>query len=177
MRSTISASSVVIASVVVALAFGTSARSQEPTRPDVTNELLVEMRALRRALEQTVSANARVQLAMGRLQIQEQRVSASTRQLHELRQTLAGMERQTIEREAQLADLEGVLPGTTDSAERQAITQEAGQLRAMLAAGASGLQKLRVDEGELANLVSAEQGRLAALNQQLDAIDQAMRPQ
>ena len=54
------------------------------------------------------SASARVQLAVGRLQIQEQRFNTLSRQLFELRQTLSRTEREQSEQESRLADLEGV---------------------------------------------------------------------
>jgi chromosome segregation ATPase len=175
MRSNVPVMGVAVAVVFAALAFSASLRGQEPLRQDVLGTLLLEVRALRGAIEQMVSAGARVQLATGRLQIQEQRVNTLSRQLFELRQSLAAVERQRIEREAELADLEGVLPGTSDPGERQAIAQRVGELKAILAAGTGGLQKLRSDETELAGVVAAEQSRWADLNQQLDALDRTLR--
>ena len=159
----------------VVAALGTTVRSQEPARQDMTGTLISEMRALRGAIEQMVSASARVQLAIGRLQIQEQRVNTLTRQLADVRATLARAEREMAERQAQLDDLEDVLPTTTDRGERQAIQQQAGQLKALQSAGTPALQKLRTDEAELASLVSGEQGRWSELNQQLDAIDRTLQ--
>jgi len=175
MKSSVSAIGVVLAVVFAALVFSASVRGQEPLRQDVLGALLVEVRALRGAIEQMASATGRVQLAMGRLQIQDQRVNTLLRQLYELRQSLAAVERQTIEREAELADLEGVLPGTSDPGERQAIAQRVGELKAILVAGTSGLQRLRSEEAELAGLVSTEQGRWTDLNQQLEVLDQTLR--
>ena len=177
MRSNVSAIGVVLAVVFAALVFSASVRGQEPLRQDVLGTLLVEVRALRGAIEHMASANGRVQLAMGRLQIQDQRVNTLLRQLYEVRQSLAAVERQTIEREAELADLEGVLPSTSDPGERQAIAQRVGELKAILAAGTSGLQRLRSEETELAGIVSTEQGRWTDLNQQLEALDQTLRRQ
>jgi hypothetical protein len=177
MRSKVPAIGIVLAVVFAALPFTASVRGQEPRRPDVFDTLLVEVRALRGAIEQMASASARVQLAMGRLQIQEQRVNTLSRQLYDVRQSLAGVERQRIEREAELADLEGVLPTTSDKGERQAIVQRVGELKTILSAGMGGLQRLRSEEAELAGVVSTEQGRWTELNQQLDALDQTLRRQ
>jgi predicted nucleic acid-binding Zn-ribbon protein len=174
MRSKISVIGVVVVGVL-ALAFGASVRGQEPARQDVMGTLLVEVRALRGAIEQMTSATARVQLAVGRLQIQEQRFNTLSRQLFELRQTVSRTERELSGEAARLADLEEVVQRTSDAGERQAVAAEITMMRRNLAAGRSSLQKLQLDENELSATVSAEQGRWSDLNQQLDAIDQTLR--
>jgi hypothetical protein len=178
MRSKISGGVVAVAALA-AWAFGAvfsaSARGQEPARPDVMGTLLVEVRALRGAIEQLTSASARVQLTVGRLQIQEQRFNTLSRQLFELRQALATTERQRAEQEASLADLESVLPNTSDAGERQAVAERIRDLKGILSAGTGNLQRLRLEETELSGAVAAEQGRWTDLNQQLDAIDQSLR--
>jgi len=178
MRSKISAIGVVVV-VFGALAFGTvfsaPARGQEPVRQDVMGTLLVEVRALRGAIEQMTSASARVQLAVGRLQIQEQRFNTLSRQLFELRRAVSEAERLSAHNDAALADLEGVLPQTSDVGERRAIAARMGELKVIVAAGSASLQKLRLDENELSAAVAVEQGRWSDLNQQLDAIDQTLR--
>ena len=65
-------------------------RAQAPaTPPEVLAALLVEVRGLRAAMEQMASAGPRVQLALGRLQLQEQRVNTLVRGLEEARSRLA----------------------------------------------------------------------------------------
>ena len=167
----------VAAALIVAVGLGASVRGQEAVRQDVLGTLLTEVRALRAAIEQMSSASARVQLAMGRLQIQEQRVNALSRQLADARTSLSALERQRIEREAELADLEGVLPDTADDGERLAIRQRIAELKSLLGAGLEGLTRMRAEEAELAGVVAAEQGRWVALNEQLDALDRALRGQ
>ena len=90
--------------LIGAMAFSGVARGQEP-RQDVLAALLTEVRGLRGAIEQMASSSARVQLAMGRLQIQEQRVNTLSRQLTDVRASLSAAERQQNQLEAQLADL------------------------------------------------------------------------
>jgi chromosome segregation ATPase len=165
---------VLLVGLIGAMAFSGVARGQEP-RQDVLASLLTEVRALRGAIEQMASSSARVQLAMGRLQIQEQRVNTLSRQLTEVRASLSKAERERTQDEARLADLEDVLPGTSDPGERRALAQEVAQMKIVLAGGIGSLQKLRADEAELANLVAGEQGRWVEINQQLEALDQAFR--
>ncbi len=70
--------------LIVAAGMGASlvTRAQPAASPpDVLPALLTEVRALRVAMEQMASAGPRVQLALGRLQLQEQRVNALGRRL------------------------------------------------------------------------------------------------
>jgi seryl-tRNA synthetase len=151
------------------------ARGGQSSGGDLTVALLAEMRGLRAAIEQLASSNARIQLAIGRLQIQEQRVNALIRQHTEVRQRLADAERQHAENEARLADMLGVVGTLSEPAERQAFTQEIGVLKQTVAAENTTLQRTRAEEAELAGLVGAEQGRWTAINQELDSLDQALR--
>ena len=52
-----------------------------PEQPDVLPALLSEVRGLRAAMEQMAVAGPRVQLALGRLQLQEQRINTLGRRL------------------------------------------------------------------------------------------------
>jgi seryl-tRNA synthetase len=167
---------VIVAVTLVAITLvARPARGGQSTGGELTAALLAEMRGLRAAIEQLASSNARIQLAIGRLQIQEQRVNALLRQHTEVRQRLTADERQHAENEARLADLLGVVGTITEPGERQAITQEIGILKRTVAAGSITLQRTRAEEVELAGLVGAEQGRWTAVNEELDSLDRALR--
>src|SRR5688572_32616928 len=97
------------------------ARGGQSSGGDLTVALLVEMRGLRAAIEQLASSNARIQLAIGRFQIQEQRVNALLRQQADGRQRLGDAERQQTETEARMADLLDVIGTISEPGERQAI--------------------------------------------------------
>jgi chromosome segregation ATPase len=150
-------------------------QGQVPSNGDVTAALLVEVRGLRAAIEQLASSNARIQLAIGRLQIQEQRVNALLRQQMEVRQRLADAERAQAEGEARLADLADVVRTISEPGERQAIVQEIGALKMTVAAGITALQKMRSDDADLSGLVSTEQGRWNAINEELDSLNRVLR--
>ena len=64
-------------------AFGAGGQSQQPvsSTPDVLPALLTEVRGLRAAMEKMAAAGPRVQLALGRVQLQEQRISNAIRRL------------------------------------------------------------------------------------------------
>jgi seryl-tRNA synthetase len=151
------------------------ARGEQSSGGDLTVALLAEMRGLRAAIEQLASSNARIQLAIGRVQIQEQRVNTLIRQHTEVRQRLADAERQQAEDEARLADMLGVVGTISEPGERQAFTQEIGVLKQAVSGGSTTLQRTRAEEAELAGLVAPEQGRWTNINQELDSLDQALR--
>jgi hypothetical protein len=163
-----------VAAIAVAAVIADPVRGQEPPNGGVTTALLVEVRGLRAAIERLASSNARIQLAIGRLQIQEQRVSALLRQQVEVRQQLSAAERQQAEGEARLADLLDVVGTISEPGERQAIVQEIGVLKLTVAAGSSALQKTRADDADVAGLVLTEQGRWNAINQELDSLHRAL---
>lgn len=152
------------------------ASGQQPGGGELTTALLTEMRGLRVAIERLASSNARIQLAIGRLQIQEQRVTTLLRQHAEVRQRLADAERGQAMDEARLADMLDVVGTISEPGERLAFTQEIGVLKQTVSAGSATLQRMRADEVELAGLVSAEQGRWTSINRELDSLDQAVRP-
>jgi predicted nucleic acid-binding Zn-ribbon protein len=59
----------------------------EPNQ-DVLTQLLVELRGLRATMEQMASAGPRVQLALGRLQLQEQRIATMNQRLDSVRDSM-----------------------------------------------------------------------------------------
>ena len=67
--------------------------AQTSQREDVLPALLVEVRGLRAAMEQMASAGPRVQLALGRVQLQEQRVNTMIRRLESVHDAIAKAER------------------------------------------------------------------------------------
>lgn len=64
-------------------AMGQGVLGQAPAGPnaDVLTQLLTEVRGLRAAMEHMASSGPRVQLALGRLQLQEQRIDSTLRRL------------------------------------------------------------------------------------------------
>jgi hypothetical protein len=79
-----------------------------PPSPDVLTALLSEVRGLRAAVEKMATAGPRVQLALGRLQLQEARIANQVRRLDQVRASL-----QTARREVE--PIEGVLTQATET--------------------------------------------------------------
>jgi len=64
--------------------------ARPPSNEDATRALLAEVHALRVAMERLATAGPRAQLAYGRLQIQEQRITNLTTQLETVRDRIRG---------------------------------------------------------------------------------------
>ena len=88
---------VLAVTAVAAAGAGSAAGTRAQASPDVLGALLVEVRGLRAAMEQMASAGPRVQLALGRLQLQEQRVITLLRQNADVRDRLATAEHESTD--------------------------------------------------------------------------------
>ena len=101
---------VVVLTGVVALCGWTAAMTAQGDRPpqkdDVLPQLLVEVRGLRAAMEQMASAGPRVELALGRLQLQEQRIANEVRRLDALKASIASTQDEIRPLQKQVKDFE-----------------------------------------------------------------------
>src|SRR3954454_15957611 len=84
-----------------------NAISKRRTRAvDVLPTLLIEVRDLRGAMEQMAAAGPRVQLALGRVQLQEQRINTLIRRLDEAHAAVAQAQTPYTDLKRQISDLE-----------------------------------------------------------------------
>ena len=145
-------------------------------REDVLQALLAEVRGLRLAMEQMTAAGPRVQLVMGRLQIQEQRLNAARRRLDDVRENIASAERESAEGKDRLAMMEEATQRATETAERNALNAEMKVAKGMLAQKAADIERLRGQEAELTGVVAIEESRWTEISQRLDELDRALSP-
>jgi chromosome segregation ATPase len=142
---------------------------------DVLPALLVEVRGLRAAMEQMAAAGPRVQLALGRVQLQEQRINTLIRRLEEIRASVVAAQSDYDRRRDDSRDIEESLrnlqPGGPSleelKAHQTAVSRE-------LAGAASRLQRLTADEASTASEVAVEQARWTDLNQRMEALESAL---
>ena len=179
-----------MAAVLLLLAL-TVARAQTPGAADVSSRdimpaLLQEVRGLRAAIEQMTASNSRVQLALGRLQLQEQRLSTANSRLAEIRNQLGTAQRGAAEMQERTTTLESMVSGqsempraegqTTAEQVRRQITAEMQIAQRQLIAAQAEVQRLTTQENTLAGEVSAEEARWADLNRQLEDLERSLRP-
>jgi predicted nucleic acid-binding Zn-ribbon protein len=156
---------------------------REPTRaeappqsPDVLNALLTEVRGLRLAMEQMASAGPRVQLAMGRLQLQEQRVNTLVRQLEGVRREISDKQRQVADMRQGVEMLDTRLAGNPRETpeERKAMEQQLAAMKAEEPVVSADVQRLQGEEASLAQQLSTEQGRWSDINRSLEELERAL---
>lgn len=176
-------SSVVLAGFIMAtvgLTVSTNAsqsasRQSATAHEDVLPALLVEVRGLRAAMEQMASAGPRVQLALGRVQLQEQRVNNLLRRIEEGRDRAADAQRKHDQMQQQLRGLQEAVrdpkPEGPPVAELQAMQRETERELARLAAD---VQRLTGEAAAMEVDLANEQSRWIDLNQRMDALEQSL---
>jgi chromosome segregation ATPase len=166
--------------VVACLAVSTSAsqstaRQSGTPQEDVLPALLVEVRGLRAAMEQMASAGPRVQLALGRVQLQEQRVNNLMRRAEEARSHLGEAQRAYEQAQQRLRGIQDAIrdpnpqgPGVAELQGAQRETErEVGRL-------AAEIQRLTADSATIDADLATEQGRWIDLNQRMEALEQSL---
>jgi hypothetical protein len=158
--------------IVGALVTSTMARQTRPD-PDVLGTLLVEVRGLRTAIEQLAGAGPRVQLAMGRLQINEQRIATYLRRLDEVRDRRLAAEPLVRERQQRVSEVTAAIQQGGLPTPRW-IEDELKNLKAGLTEATAVLLRLQNEEARLLQEIATEQDRWAEINQRLEELDRAL---
>jgi chromosome segregation ATPase len=146
----------------------------QTTNQDTLTALLVEVRGLRAAMEQMAVAGPRVQLAFGRLQLQEQRVSAVVRRADALHDAVVTAQKRVSELQDRVADLQRALENIVDPKLRSDIESELPHTKGELGRAAADLQRLQTEELDAANQVANEQARWAEINQLLESLERTL---
>lgn len=164
------------AAVTALVILGTTTGGQTPQPPnqDTLGALLVEVRGLRSAIEQMASAGPSIQLAMGRLQLHEQRINTLVRRADVVRDALAAAHKRAAELRDRFGNLQRALEDSTEPVHRSAIEAELPMLKQDLARATAEIQRLQTEESEAAAQVSSEQARWAEINQRLEELDRVL---
>lgn len=120
------------------------------------------------------SAGPRVQLALGRLQLQEQRVNTLARRLEDARTSLAQVKSGLEDLTLRMNENERLSRESSDPEVRQAAEAELRQLKTAVARGTRDLQRLQGEEATLSQDISVEQGRWSELNERLEELERAL---
>jgi hypothetical protein len=164
---------VVIIAVVSVSAFGPRETEARAQGQDVLPAILTELRGLRAAMEQMASAGPRVELALGRLQLQEQRVNTLLRRLDSVRDQRVSSEREVERLQLQLKQLSGP-EQTTDRHELEMAAQLRGQLKTEIERLGNEVQRLTLEEAQLGGDIATEQARWTSINQQLEDLERSL---
>jgi chromosome segregation ATPase len=169
---------------VVLLAGWTVVRAQAPagTGPvDIMPALLEEVRGLRHAMEQMSTAGPRVQLALGRLQLQEQRINHAIKRADDARARLTQLQREQTEERGRLRGFESLLTerGTRPNVEGPPLEELAAMIKhhkQRLAEHDAAVQRGAAEEALFATEVATEQTRWTEMNQRLEELERGLRP-
>jgi chromosome segregation ATPase len=145
-----------------------------PSHQDTLAALLVEVRGLRAAMEQMASVGPSIQLAMGRLQLQEQRINTLVRRADGLHEALASAHKRVGELQDRLGNAQRELEGNTEPKHRSEIEAVLPLLKQELARATAEIQRLQTEESDAAAQVASEQARWAEINQRIEELDRAL---
>ena len=162
---------------VVAIALllaGVVASGNQTTESTILPALLAEVRGLRAAMEQMASAGPRVQLALGRLQLQEQRMSMLLMKQDATRGSLASVQQQLAQHQGRLADLEGNDRNHPDANVRREVEQMIIMAKREIATTTLEVQRLSAEESSISADVASEQARWSELNQRLEELERTL---
>jgi chromosome segregation ATPase len=148
-----------------------SAQAQQPSGTDVLPALLQEVKGLRAAMEQMATSNAHAQLLVGRLQLQETRMSGMIRRLDTVRDNLASARATYDHIDGALKHLDD--GGSSDVPESEKNALLAG-LKSQVAAAKANADRLAAEEAQLTSDLTAEQARWIDINQRLDDLERSL---
>jgi uncharacterized protein YdcH (DUF465 family) len=137
--------------------------------------LLVEVRQLRLALERSTTVVPRFQLAVQRLQAQQERVDRLSKELRDLRSQIAQHSAEKDQTAATVRQLENELGQTQDPARRNELQRATKQIPLELERITARENQDRAQEGELMSQLQTETAKLNALADQLDALDKKLQ--
>jgi chromosome segregation ATPase len=140
---------------------------------DVLAALLAEVRGLRAAMEQMAAAGPRVQLALGRLQLQEQRINTLVRRLETVRTNLSAAQREHDAAASRLRDMEKEREAVDPNVRKEA-EMVLPHLQRALAPAAADVQRLLAEESALNVDISGEQARWSDINHRLEELERSL---
>jgi predicted nucleic acid-binding Zn-ribbon protein len=150
------------------------AQVPKPQEADVLSALLTEVRGLRAAMERMATVGPRAQLALGRLQLQEQRVDTTLRRLDSVRDAIASAEKELTNTQAQLAGVEKMFRDGITPPEGNPLSEMIAALKKAAAGAAANVQRLQAEEALVQQQIADEQARWMEINRTLEELERAL---
>ncbi len=152
----------------------TVAVAQQPAPQSDMSALVQEVRALRQAVEQMLAANVRVQLLMGRLQLQEARILSLGRQSTDIEARLSALRQE----KDSLAMQQKVFAFMPDRTEDPKVREEAKQANEALAERRKEIDSrylaLQNEQAGIQQTIATEQNRWSEFNQRLEELERLL---
>ena len=161
------------------LGFISTLAAQTKTAPATLDDLLVELRGMRREMAQSSAGLVRAQLLVARIQVQEQRVNAVNRQIAEIQNDVAAVRDSMVPLTVELSQAEALAARVTapDEERRQVelmLADTKARVLPRIAEAEERIQGLTARYNELANQFATEQGRWMDFNGRLDALERSL---
>jgi len=162
----------VILAVTAVVSGWRAASAQAARNDDVLPALLTEVKGLRAAMEQMASGSTQAQLLVGRLQLQEGRVTSMIRRLDTVRDSLAAA-RTHYE---QIAGSVRMLQQGDEQADKSPneLNGILAGLKTQVASARANVDRLSAEEMQLTADIASEQQRWVAINQRLDELERTL---
>jgi len=155
-----------------------SAHDQKTEPSSGTADLLSEVRGLRAELIQFATASIRVQLFMGRLQLQEHRIQTLSQQVVDTRAELEKTRLDLLHSQAELDEFNrGEHPiqlQRGDPNHDKIVKMTGEELNANVERRQTHMQTVTGQDAELSQQLAIEQGRWSDFNARLDALDASL---
>lgn len=139
---------------------------------DTLSALLVEVRALRVAMERAATTTPQIQLLAARLGVENERLARATRDADDARRELEQLVLQIGTLTTRGTQIEEMLARETDPTRQRDIRQEQAAIKMQIDEHAGQELRLRGRDVELANLAAAEQTQWIELNRRIDQLEQ-----
>jgi predicted nuclease with TOPRIM domain len=137
--------------------------------------LLGEVQQLRLAIQRSNLNIYHAQIAIERMRLQQQRVDRQTEQLRGVRDHVAQIKMGQAEVQEELKRIERRLSEEADVVRRRDLEGPYESMKTRLAQMVQEEMRLREQESQLVAQLQTEQGRLAELNDQLDALQRELQ--
>jgi len=163
-----------IPAIILGLAVAPQTAGTPPEGAFTSQAIVQELRALRETVEQVLATNVRVQLLMGRLQLQEARIQALVRQSAEIDSKIESMAAERTSLEHQRRMMENVPNATSDPEEREFARQQLAAFAERLKQIEGRHASLLVDQANVQQLVATEQNRWGDFNFRLEELERLL---
>jgi len=149
------------------------AQTQAPAAPTL-EKLLAEVHQLRLALERSAQIAPRIQIAVERLKLQQEKVARTSQPLDELRRDLDRRRSDQPKIQQRLQAIENQASQAVDPTQRRDFEGALKEFKLEAEQAEKSLQQMQAREGELTGQLQAEQSRFMELNDRLDQIERAL---
>ena len=156
---------------------GQAAASSEASPAQPLQAISSELRQLRLAIERTNAVNARMQITLQRLQIQQGQVNRISTALESVHGEITRAEREQAQTSSHVSDLESRLEQEPDPARQKQMREELKYFKSVeLEERSHALQDLHSREAEMNASLQNEQAKWNDLQGRLDSLEKSLEP-